>query len=94
MLGIYDFILSPLITEKNTYNERFNKYTYRVLSKCNKKRLKEAVEMIYNVDVLSINILNVKKKLKVYRGVSGARVGFKKAVVTTCKRIDIFKVEV
>jgi len=59
----YDVLLSPLMTEK-TYKqqENQNKYSFKVHKLANKNDVKQAVNYIYKVLPLSINIVSVPYK--------------------------------
>jgi large subunit ribosomal protein L23 len=61
------------------------KYAFVVDKHANKTEVASAVELIYaesKVRVVSVNIINAKKKPKVIRGRVGSKSGFKKAIVT------------
>lgn len=81
-------IIKPVITEKTSKDtEKFaNRYTFRVAPDDNKIEIKNAVEAMYNVKVVSVNTMNYDGKLKARYTKSGLLRGkvaaFKKAVVT------------
>ncbi len=77
----YDLIQSPVITEKATFLSQFNQYSFRVLPAATKLSVKQAVAQIFKVDVLSVNIINVPGKAKIFKGKRGQRSDFKKAIV-------------
>jgi len=79
---IFDVIRSPHITEKSTMLSEHNKVTFKVASDANKKSIKEAVEKLFNVKVTGVNTVNVKGKIKIFKGRSGTRPSFKKAIVS------------
>ncbi len=61
------------------------KYVFLVDPRANKQEIAEAVEAIYavkNIKVVSVNVINVKPKVKNMRGRPGLKAGFKKAIVT------------
>jgi large subunit ribosomal protein L23 len=78
----YDVILSPVITEKATALSEHNKVVFRVRSDATKPQIKEAVEKLFDVKVVSVNTLVTKGKVKMFRGTRGKRSDVKKAVVT------------
>jgi large subunit ribosomal protein L23 len=78
----YDVILSPLITEKATALSEHNKVVFRVRADATKPQIKEAVEKLFDVKVVSVNTLVTKGKVKMFRGTRGKRSDVKKAVVT------------
>ena len=67
-LHLYDKILSPLVTEKSTNLSEQNKIIFKVHSKANKKNLKSNIEKIFKVNVIKVNIINKKTRLKTTRG--------------------------
>ena len=79
---LYDVIVSPVITEKATALSEQNKVVFRVRPDATKPQIKEAVEKLFEVKVLSVNTLVTKGKTKVFRGRKGQRSDVKKAVVT------------
>lgn len=82
-MSIYHSIIRyPSITEKNTsLKENQNKYVFEVLRKATKPEIKEAVEKLFSVNVLSVNTILVKgKKKRMGRNV-GYRSDWKKAII-------------
>ena len=80
-------IIKPIITEKmNKIGEKFNRVGFQVVPAANKIEIKQAVETLYNVTVVSVNTSNVngKAKSRYTKGgvISGRTVSYKKAVVT------------
>ena len=78
---IYEVIRSPLVSEKSTFISQFNYYVFKVSNKSTKPQIKQAVEKLFNVKVLSVNTLNQNGKIKKFRNISGKRPDFKKAFV-------------
>jgi large subunit ribosomal protein L23 len=75
-------ILRPVITEKMAIEASKNKYGFFVSRNATKGQIKKAIEEIYKVKPVNVNILNLEGK-KVYRGRTvGKRVDTKKAIVT------------
>ena len=92
----YDIIKRPIITEKSmSLKEQSNKYTFAVDPKANKIEIKEAVEAIFNVKVLSVNTLNVAGKAKRMGKYEGKTAAYKKAIVELAEgqRIAAFNIE-
>ena len=80
---LYDVIIKPLITEKATIILEQNKYVFQVRTDATKKRVKFAIESIFNVDVTKVNIVCINgKKKRGKGGVIGKRSDYKKALVT------------
>ena len=78
----YDVIVSPVITEKATMLSEHNKVVFRVRKDATKPQIKEAVEKLFDVKVMSVNTVLTKGKKKVFRGRLGQRSDVKKAIVT------------
>ena len=78
----YTRLTSPIITEKSTMLSEQNKVVFRVPLDATKPQIKEAVEALFNVNVVGVNTIVVKGKTKFFRGVPGKRSDVKKAIVT------------
>ncbi|GIK63002.1 MAG: 50S ribosomal protein L23 [Chloroflexota bacterium] len=82
-LDKYDVILRPIVSEKsNIVMDELNQYTFEVALNANKIQIKEAVEIIFDVDVLRINTMIIPLK----RGRRGRKLytrkqAWKKAIV-------------
>jgi large subunit ribosomal protein L23 len=88
---MYELILSPVITEKATNISEHNQVTFRVPLDADKRRLKVAVEGLFNVKVAAVNTIRVKGKTKRFKGRPGQRSDYKKAIITLAEgsKIDI-----
>ena len=64
MRTAYDIIKKPVVTEKSMDGTKGKAYTFIVATDANKIEIKTAVEEIFNVEVLSVNTMNIKGKLK------------------------------
>jgi large subunit ribosomal protein L23 len=78
----FDVLLSPVITEKSTMGSEHNQVTFDVSVTATKPEIKTAVETLFNVKVKSVNTINVRGKVKRFRGTVGRRKARKKAIVT------------
>ncbi len=74
-------ILSPQVSEKSTFVNKNNQLIFKVINKATKKDVKMAVEFLFKVAVKSVQILNVKRKIKRFGQKEGVRKGWKKAFV-------------
>ena len=83
--NILDTIISPTITEKATALSEFNKMVFKVHKGANKNSIKKSIEKIFKVNVVKINTINLKGKVKLVRGKKSAKPGYKKAIVTLKK---------
>tara|TARA_B100001029_G_scaffold146620_1_gene127265 strand:+ start:2334 stop:2627 length:294 start_codon:yes stop_codon:yes gene_type:complete len=86
---LYDKIISPIVTEKSTNISEQNKIIFKVPQKANKKNLKLSVEKIFKVNVVKINIINKRNRIKLTRGKKIKIKGFKKAIITLKKGQNI-----
>jgi len=79
---LYKVLLSPRLTEKSTMlSENSNQYVFKVTSDSNKTEIKNAVEKLFEVNVESVRIVNVKGKNKMFKLRAGKRSDWKKAYV-------------
>ena len=93
MKDYYSIIKSPIITEKSTMlTAEANKVAFWVDVNANKKEIKEAVERIFDVKVISVNTQKVPGKLKRMGRFEGRRPTRKKAYVTLKEgdKIELF----
>jgi len=75
-------LLAPQISEKATFvAEKNEQVVFRVASDATKPEIKAAVELLFKVEVESVQTLNVKGKVKRFKGATGRRKGWKKAFV-------------
>ena len=79
---MYDIVLAPVVTEKSTHGAEFNQVTFRVARDATKPEIKQAVAELFGVKVIKVNTLNVRGKVKRFRGHLGKRADYKKAIVT------------
>jgi len=79
---LYKVLLSPRMTEKSTrVGESSNQYVFEVTTDSNKKEIKDAVEMLFEVNVESVRVVKVKGKSKSFKLRAGKRSDWKKAYV-------------
>ena len=75
-------ILAPQISEKSTYvADKNEQVVFRVVSDATKPEIKAAVELLFKAQVDSVQVLNVKGKVKRSGKVMGRRKDWKKAYV-------------
>ena len=77
----YDIIYALIITEKSALLANENKYVFKVSPKANKTEIKQAIESIFNVKVVSINTTNSHPKKRRVGKYSGMTNLYKKAIV-------------
>ncbi len=78
----YDVILKPVITEKTMTFAAEGKYTFLVAPDADKIEIGKAVETLFDVKVVGVNVANYDGKTKRLRNKPGKTASFKKAVVT------------
>ena len=78
-------IIKPIITEKATILSEQNKTVFKVHQNANKLTIKKNIEKLFKVEVIKINIINQKTKLKMRQGKKSYKTGYKKAIVTLKK---------
>jgi large subunit ribosomal protein L23 len=90
-----DIIFEPIVSEKS-YDliEEENTYTFVVDRRSNKTEIKQAIATIFDVEVVSVNTMNRKGKLKRTGYMLGKRKDTKRALVklADADKIDIFEV--
>ena len=86
MTTIYDVLRRPILTEKSSHQyAKLHQYAFEVASEATKKMVKDAVETLFDVTVLKVNIINVPAKRTRRarsRRLMVRRSGYKKAIVT------------
>ena len=75
-------LLAPIVSEKATQvAEKHNQVLFKVLRDATKPEIKAAVELLFKVEVKSVQVLNQKGKTKRFGGRVGRRDHAKKAYV-------------
>ncbi len=82
-----NILLKPVITEKMTIqSEKLNRYGFIVDKRANKVQIKNVVEEMYSVTVVSVNTMRypgkTKSKFTKSGVISGRTNAFKKAIIT------------
>ena len=91
-----DIILRPVVTESSMAEMDNKRYTFDVDTRATKTEVKKAVEDVFDVKVVKVNIMNVKGKLKRQGRYSGYTKKRRKAIVTLSsdsKEIKLFDEE-
>jgi large subunit ribosomal protein L23 len=76
-----DIIKRPVITEKSTDLMEEKKYVFEVDMRSNKTEIKQAIEKIFGVKVVSVNMIRMPAKPKRYGRFQGYTSAWKKAIV-------------
>ena len=101
-MHLYEVLKRPLQTEKTMYLKELHQYAFEVDKRANKTQVKEAVETIFKVNVVAVNLMNqpakrrrnprsrqVGKKAQQMQRLSG----WKKAIITVQagQQIELFE---
>ena len=88
-----DVIIRPVVSEKSYAGLEQNTYTFLVDPRANKTEIKEAVQVIWNVQVVSVRTLNRTGKVNRRRYTLGKRADQKRAIVKLAEgdSIEIFE---
>jgi large subunit ribosomal protein L23 len=96
MTTIYDVIRRPLVTEKSNYqSSKLRQYSFEVDKNATRTLVKDALETLFDVKVVRVNILNTaaKRSRRRNRRLLVRDAGFKKAIVTLAEgsTLEIFE---
>jgi large subunit ribosomal protein L23 len=92
-LDPHQVLVAPVVSEKSYSLITENKYSFRVHEKAHKTQIRQAVEELFDVKVVGVNVVKVQPKPK-RRGMhKGTKPGWKKAIVQLREgdKIDIFE---
>ena len=97
MTTLYDVLIRPIVTEKSAFQSAaLGQYVFEVANSATKAQIKEAVEVLFDVAVIRVNVVNIPPKRS--RRLRNRRLlirkpGYKKAVVTLAPgdTIDVFE---
>jgi len=93
-MHVYEVLKRPVMTEKSMLLADEGKYVFEVDRRANKHQVKEAVETIFNVHVVSVNLVKMPPKRARYgRRVVVKEPTWKKAIVTLApgEKIPLFE---
>jgi len=83
-------IVAPHVSEKTTaLAEASNQVVFKVRSDATKKEIKQAVELLFEVEVGNVTVSNVRGKLKRHGQTQGRLASWKKAYVRLAPGSDI-----
>ena len=87
---LMNVLLEPRVTEKSTMlGDKHRQFVFKVLKQATKPEIKKAVELMFDVQVESVRVSNVKGKHKVFQQTTGKRSDWKKAYVKLKPGFDI-----
>ena len=86
MTTIYEVLRRPLVTEKSSYQSgSLNQYSFIVADTATRTQVKDAIETLYDVNVVRVNIINspAKRGRRLRsRRLLVRKAGYKKAIIT------------
>ena len=96
MTTIYDVIRRPLVTEKSNYlSNKLHQYSFEVSSEATRTLVKDAIESLFEVKVVRVNIMKTaaKRSRRRNRRLMVRSSGIKKAIVTLAEgsTLEIFE---
>jgi large subunit ribosomal protein L23 len=87
---LYQILVAPIVSEKSTIAaEQSSQYVFSVLPDATRVEVRAAIEKVFDVEVESVKILNVKGKIKRFSGSVGRRNNWKKAYIRLKSGSDI-----
>lgn len=89
----YQVLHRPIVTEKTTLQGENGRYTFEVERRATKQEIKEAVEEVFGVQVLVVNVMNMPGKSRRFGRHIRPPSPWKKATVTLApgQRIEFFE---
>ena len=83
-------LLAPLMSEKTArLADRNRQFAFKVASNATKPEIRQAVEMMFDVKVVGVQVANMPGKTKRFSQTIGKRSDWKKAFVTLAEGSDI-----
>jgi large subunit ribosomal protein L23 len=80
---LINLLIAPHVSEKSARaSEKANQYVFRVRTDATKPEIRAAVELMFTVEVESVQVVNVVGKQKRFGNVKGKRSDWKKAYVS------------
>ena len=81
-MDLYEVLKRPVTTEKTTIlSGELRQYTFEVDRRANKHLIKQAVEKIFDVKVVKVNVITVPSRPRRWGRIQGRRPEWKKAIV-------------
>ena len=87
---LMNVLIQPHVSEKSaTVAEKANQFVFRVIDDATKADVKAAVELMFEVKVMDVNLLNRPGKTRRFKNMPGKRTGFKKAAMPDAVTADL-----
>ncbi len=80
-MDVTQVLLAPVVSEKSYRLIEAQKYSFKVHPHAHKTQIRQAVEELFDVKVVGVNIVKVQAKPKRRGTFKGIRPGWKKAIV-------------
>ena len=77
----HQVVLAPIVSEKSYHGSVYGKYTFRVHEDAHKTQIRQAIEELFEVNVVRVNVVKVQPKPKRRGLIKGEKSGWKKAIV-------------
>ena len=77
----YQVVLAPVVSEKSYHGSVHGKYTFKVHPDAHRTQIRHAIEELFEVNVVKVNIIKVQAKPKRRGMFKGVKPGWKKAIV-------------
>ena len=74
-------LIKPVVSEKSYHQITENRYTFKVHKDAHKTQIRQAVEQLFEVGVVAVNVSKIPSKPKRRGATKGRKPGWKKAVV-------------
>ena len=79
--SLFSVLRAPKVSEKTARLAESNQYVFEIAKTATKADVKAAIEHLFNVKVLAVNVANIKGKSKAFRQRAGRRSDKRKAYV-------------
>ena len=88
-----EILIRPVVSEKSYHQITENRYTFKVHKDAHKTQVRQAVQEMFDVTVVGVNLIKMPAKPKRRGVIKGVRPGWKKAIVElkAGDKIDIFE---
>jgi len=87
---LFNVLIGPIVSEKSTMiADKNNQIAFRVIQDATKTEVKAAIEMLFKVQVESVQILNQRGKEKRFGRFNGKRSNVRKAYVSLAEGQEI-----
>ncbi len=75
-------IMASRLSEKSTRVQVDRQYVFQVCNRATKNEITQAINQLFNVDVESVRVINMKGKKRSFKNIAGRLNNWKKAYIT------------